>query len=132
MLVLNSGGSSILDGAKGSGPDVVLLGSGLAVLQHGGRPKVNAFIRALFFVCFLLLPLPSPSFPLPSPPSPSTQCPQAFPSPAAQPGDNQPGMGSPGTPQRDPDWIHSQIRGLYVPPFLLLFRDSETPFLPFH
>lgn len=74
-------------------------------------PKVNAFTLVL---CFLSSSssLPLPSSPLLSPPSPSTQCPQAFPRPAAQPGDNQPGVGSSRTPQWDPDWIHPQIRGL--------------------
>lgn len=89
----------------------------------------------LCFVFCVLLILPALISWLP-PPYPSTQCPKTFQSPAAQPGDHQPGVGSPGAPQRNPDWIHSQIRGLYVLPFCFFFFPSQSdvmanPFSPF-
>lgn len=91
----------------------------------------------LCFVFCVLLILPALISWLP-PPYPSTQCPKAFQSPTAQPGDHQPGVGSPGAPQWNPDWIHSQIRGLYVLPFcffaFFFFSQSDVitnPFSPF-
>lgn len=80
-----------------------------------GLPEFSAFILVLCFV-FLILPAPSrsPSPPRLSSPSPSTQRPQALPSPAAQPADNPPGVGPPGTPQRHPDWVFAPIPALYV------------------
>lgn len=105
------------------------MGSGLAAVQHGGCPRSMPSYLCCFFVFPSSCPLPLPLISPLSPPSPSTQCPQALSSPAAQPGDNQPGMGPSGTPQWDPDWIFSQIRGLYV--LSCFFLDNlgiRTPF----
>lgn len=83
-------------------------------------PDQRLHTCALFCFPHPARPLPLPSPPPLSSPSPSTQRPQALPRPAAEPADNQPGVGPPGTPQRHPDWIFSPIRALYVPLCLLL------------
>lgn len=68
---------------------------------------------------------------LPSPPRspPSAQLPQVPADPTAQPGDHQPGVGSPRASQRDHHGLHPPIPALYVP-CLLPGDKSGNPFLP--